>query len=76
MISPKVDSTNCAFKYIPFPHVREFLKSIQSKHLLPTCKASFAISISTLKNWENISLPKVTEEVIYTYFPFPFCFIS
>ena len=31
MVSPKVDSTNCAFRYIPFPHVYfEFLKSIRA----------------------------------------------
>ena len=31
IVSPKVDSTNCAFKYIPFPHVYfEFLKSIRA----------------------------------------------
>ena len=31
MVSPKDDSTNCAFRYIPFPHVYfEFLKSIRA----------------------------------------------
>lgn len=31
MVSPKVYSTNCAFKYIPFPHVYfGFLKSIRA----------------------------------------------
>ena len=31
MVSPKVYSTNCAFKYISFPHVYfEFLKSIRA----------------------------------------------
>ena len=79
MVSPKVYSTNCAFKYIPFPHVYfEFLKSIRAStcyQLVRLHRYIYNFLKKKNKNWENTNIPKLQEEVVYTYFPFPFCFI-